>query len=46
MYLPYASNASLVANKARVIKKTGEIIVLDASKILQAENEETGSKYN
>ena len=46
VYLPYASNASLVANKARVIKKTGEIIVLDASKILQAENEETGSKYN
>lgn len=45
VYLPYSNNASLLVNKARVLKKNGDILELDASKILTAENEETGRKY-
>ena len=45
IYLPFSSSASLQVNKARVIQKTGEVIELDESKILSAENEETGRKY-
>ena len=45
IYLPFSNNASLQVSKARVIKKTGEIIELDESKILSAENEESGRKY-
>jgi len=46
IYLPFSNNASLQVSKARVIKKTGEVIKLDESKILSAENEESGRKYN
>ena len=46
IYLPFSNNASLQVSKARVIKKTGEVIELDESKILSAENEESGRKYN
>lgn len=46
IYLAFSNNTSLQVSKARVIKKTGEIIELDESKILSAENEETGRKYN
>ncbi len=45
VYLPYTGGTNLEVNKARVIKKNGEIIVLDESKILTAENEETGRKF-
>ncbi len=45
IYLPYSNKASLVINKARVIKKNGQVLELDASKILTAEDEETGRKY-
>ena len=46
IYLAFSNKTSLKVSKARVIKKTGEIIELDESKILSAENEETGRKYN
>ncbi len=45
IYLPFSNNASLKLSKARVIKKTGEVIELEESKILSAEDEETGRKY-
>lgn len=45
IYLPLNSNSSLLASKARVIKKSGEVIELDKSKILTADDEETGRKY-
>ena len=45
VYLPYTGDTDLLINKARVIQKDGEIITLDASKILTAEDEETGRKY-
>jgi hypothetical protein len=45
VYLPYTGNTNLEVNKARVIKKNGEILELDESKVLTAENEETGRKY-
>ena len=45
IYLPFSNNATLHVSKARVIKKTGEVIELDESKILSAENEESGRKY-
>lgn len=45
IYLPFSNNASLKISKARVIKKTGEVIELEESKILSAEDEETGRKY-
>ena len=45
IYLPFSNNAMLQVSKARVIKKTGEVIELDKSKILSAENEESGRKY-
>ena len=45
IYLPFSNNATLQVSKARVIKKTGEVIELDESKILSAENEESGRKY-
>ena len=45
IYLPFSKNASLKLSKARVIKKTGEVIELEESKILSAEDEETGRKY-
>ena len=45
IYLPFSNNATLQVSKARVIKKTGKVIELDESKILSAENEESGRKY-
>jgi hypothetical protein len=45
IYLPFSSESELQLNKARVISKSGEIINLDASKILTAQDEETGRKY-
>lgn len=45
VYLPLSGDSKLVENKARVIKKNGDIQVLDDSKVLTAEDEETGRKY-
>lgn len=45
VYLPYTQSTQLEANKARVIKKSGEVVELDESKILEAEDEETKRKY-
>jgi hypothetical protein len=45
IYLPYTGNTDLLVNKARVIQKNGTIVELDESKILTADNEETGRKY-
>lgn len=45
VYLPYSSNSELLKSKARVITKEGNTIELDDSKILTAQNEETGSHY-
>ena len=46
VYLPSANDASQVVINVRIIKKTGEIIVLDKSRILESENEKTGIKFN
>ena len=46
VYLPSANDASQVVINVRIIKKTGEIIVLDKSRILGSENEKTGIKFN
>ncbi|PQJ68597.1 DUF3857 domain-containing protein [Polaribacter butkevichii] len=45
IYLPFTVGAELQINKARVITPEGKIINLDQSKILTAEDEETGSTY-
>jgi hypothetical protein len=45
VYLPYSNSSQLLTAKARVINKKGKIIELDDSKILTAEDEETGRKY-
>lgn len=45
IYLPYSSSSELMVNKARVITKNGSIIELDDSKILTAQDEETGRHY-
>tara|TARA_R110002167_G_scaffold247308_16_gene452935 strand:- start:1091 stop:3058 length:1968 start_codon:yes stop_codon:yes gene_type:complete len=45
IYLPYSATSELLVSKARVITKDGKIIVLDDSKILTAQNEETGKQY-
>lgn len=45
VYLPYSSTSELKVNKARVIKKDGKIVELDDSKILTAQDEETGQNY-
>lgn len=45
VYLPYNSNSELLVNKARVIKKNGDVIELDASKIHTAKDEETQRTY-
>jgi hypothetical protein len=44
MYLPVGQNASLVTQKARVITPNGQINELDDTKLLTANNEETGQK--
>ena len=46
VYLPIANDASQVVINARIIKKTGEIIVLDKSRILRSEGDETGRDFN
>lgn len=45
VYLPYSSTSKLKVNKARVITKEGKILDLDESKILTAQDEETGRNY-
>lgn len=45
IYLPYRASSDLVKSKARVITKSGNIIDLDESKILTAQDEETGKNY-
>ena len=45
IYLPHSSSSELIVNKARVITRAGKIIELDDSKILTAEDEETGRQY-
>lgn len=45
IYLPYSSTSELLKSKARVITKEGKIIELDDSKILTAQDEETGKNY-
>jgi len=45
VYLPYTSSSELKINKARVITKEGKTLVLDESKILTAQDEETGQNY-
>ena len=46
VYLPIANDASQVVINVRIIKKTGEIIVLDKSRILRSEGDETGRNFN
>lgn len=45
VYLPYNNSSELKINKARVITKDHKIIELDESKILTAQDEETGRNY-
>jgi len=45
IYLPFSSSAELQVNKARVVTPEGKLITLDESKILTAEDEETGRQY-
>ena len=46
VYLPIANDTSQVVINVRMIKKTGEIIVLDKSRILRSEGDETGRDFN
>ncbi|MDC0331496.1 DUF3857 domain-containing protein [Flavobacteriaceae bacterium] len=46
VYLPITNDASQVVINVRMIKKTGEIIVLDKSRILRSEDDETGRDFN
>jgi len=45
VYIPYNSSSEILANKARVITRSGKVIELDQSKILTAEDEETKKTY-
>ncbi len=45
IYLPYNNSSELLISKARVIKPNGEIVALDESKILTAEDEKTKRVY-
>ena len=45
IYLPYSPSNILLKCKARVITKEGETIELDETKMLTAEDEETGQKF-
>lgn len=45
IYLPYNNSSELLISKARVIKPNGEIVELDESKILTAEDEKTKRVY-
>ncbi|MAW95055.1 MULTISPECIES: DUF3857 domain-containing protein [unclassified Leeuwenhoekiella] len=45
IYLPYNNDSELQVNKARVIKPNGDVVELDESQILTAEDEETQRAY-
>ena len=45
LYLPVASESSIIKLKARVVKANGKINELDEDDIQEAEDEETGYKY-
>ena len=45
IYLPFSASAELQVNKARVITPAGKLVNLDKSKILTAEDEESGRTY-
>ena len=45
VYLPYQSDSKLLRSRARVITKSGKIVVLDDSDIHTASDEETGKQY-
>lgn len=45
VYIPYSQFSKIEVNKARVIKKNGEIVELDNSKVLTSQDEETGRVY-
>ncbi len=45
IYIPYSSTSEIKVNKARVIKKNGEVVELNETKILSAQDEETGQQY-
>ncbi len=45
VYIPYDESSKILVNKARVIKPDGKMVELDASKILEATDEETGRRY-
>ncbi len=45
IYLPYSNTSELLKSKARVITKEGKVIELDDTKILSAQDEETGKYY-
>lgn len=45
IYLPYSSTSELLVNRARVITKEGKIVELGDSKILTAQDDETGRQY-
>ncbi|MET1258138.1 DUF3857 domain-containing protein [Flagellimonas sp. DF-77] len=45
IYLPYNASSALLKSKARVITASGEVIELDESKILTAQDNETGQNY-
>ena len=45
IYLPFSASAELQVNKARVITSEGKLVNLDKSKILTADDEETGRTY-
>lgn len=45
IYLPYSASSELVVSRARVIQPGGKAQELDQSKILTAQDEETGQQY-
>lgn len=45
IYLPHSSTSRLIVTKARVINPAGKVMELDESKVLTAQDEETGRQY-
>ncbi|TBW26796.1 DUF3857 domain-containing protein [Gramella sp. KN1008] len=45
IYLPHSSTSRLIVTKARVINPAGKVMELDESKVLTAQDEETGQQY-
>ena len=43
--MPYGSGSEVLVSRARVIDPDGKVVELDQSKILEAEDEETGRSY-